>query len=78
LTLYEKWTPPPASKSSEIDIDVADKDRGFAAGIRGGVRIMEIRHAVPKRLSNPNSVTAADCTEFIDRLAIFGYGYRKE
>jgi ribosomal protein S18 acetylase RimI-like enzyme len=37
-------------------------------------RIMEIRHAVREnRLSDPNTVTAADCAAFIDRAEI-GYG----
>jgi hypothetical protein len=35
-------------------------------------RIMEIRHAVREnRLSDPNSVTAADCSAFIDRAEIW-------
>ncbi len=35
-------------------------------------RIMEIRHAVGEnRLSDPNSVTAADCAEFMDRSEIW-------
>jgi GNAT superfamily N-acetyltransferase len=35
-------------------------------------RIMEIRHAVREnRLSDPNSVTAADCIAFIDRAEMW-------
>jgi ribosomal protein S18 acetylase RimI-like enzyme len=35
-------------------------------------RLMEIRHAVREnRLSDPNSVTAADCAAFIDRAELW-------
>jgi GNAT superfamily N-acetyltransferase len=49
----------------------------LAATIRKAVhadvqRIMQIRHAVREnRLGDPNAVTAADCTAFIDRAEIW-------